>query len=656
MSGKGRSPRRRARFGRPGPLAAMVGLLGLAASGPTEAQRVEAVTLSSGGLAEVHRVASLEGDGTLELRVPLEQVNDILKSLVVRDPGGRLRGMRLDGLAALEETFRRLPFGPDDLGSVVRLAATLQGVPVRVASGGRRVEGQLLGVDAAGRDDQGATLHTLAVLDAEGAVATLRLRDDARLEVLDAALAERLRQAVAVSGRARSEAVRRIAIELEGEGERQVTLAYVVAAPVWKTAYRLLLDGDGEARLQAWAVVENASGSDWDGVTLTLASGAPVSLSQRLLERYWPSRPEVPVRADTTAPVRRDEGTMRGHAPALLESAATADASREHAVAAPARPARAMESDTAATWRLPFPVDLEAGRSLSLPYVDAALPAGRVSLFQPGRGERHPVAAVRLENATETWLPPGLVTVYEAGVGHLGDVDLPGVPAGETRLASFAADRKLRVSSESRPEERLTRVTIVDGALRATHLSRVTTRYTVTSDARRSRELLIEHPIRQGWRFDSPALVASTPTHHRLGVTLAPGAGHEVEAREELTRSRTLALVDAGMQQLMEWSEAADEATARRLEDLLEHRRGVAEVERELSRIRERLQRAADHQARLRDNLAAVGTDSDLGQRYLTDLEAQENRVGELESEREAAEARLVERREALAAFLRELD
>ncbi len=620
---------------------------------------VEAVTLSSGGLAEVQRSARLDGDGTLYLEVPLEQVNDVLKSLIVQDPGGRIRGLSLDGLATLEETFRRLPFGPDDLGSVARLAATLQGVEVRVSSGGQRLEGLLLGVAESEPDAEGRRVHTLSLLDAEGGVATLRLGDDARLEVLDSALRERLGEAAEVSGRARTEEMRRIAIELDGEGEREVSLTYVVAAPVWKSAYRLLLEADDAARLQAWSVVENASGSDWDDVALTLSSGAPVTLTQRLLERYWPTRPEVPVSADATAPVRPDEGAMDALGGAKAESMmAYGDAAVSRSVAAPAAPAsrpEVVESATAATWRLPDAVDLAAGRTLSLPYIDAEVPARRVSLYQPERGERHPVAAVRLENTTDAWLPPGLVTVYEARVGHVGDVNLPGIPAGESRLASFAADRQVRVVESTRPEERLERMVIVDGALRVTHQSRRLTRYAVENDARESREVLIEHPRREGWEFASDALVESTPNHRRLALTLAAGESGEVEALETLTRRQSVALVDAGVAQLVEWRDSAEGDTAAQLEAVLERRRALAEVERELERIEQGLGRAGEGQARIRDNLAAVGTDNELGQRYLADLEAQEERIAELEDQRQRAEAERERRREALAETLRRL-
>lgn len=640
------------------PLTIALTTVAFSATAQAEGLAVTAVTLSSGGLAEVERRATLEGDGTLHLDVPLEQVDDVLKSLVVRDPAGRLEGVSLDGLATLEETFRRLPFGPGDLGSVARLAQALQGVEVRVSAAGQRLEGRVLGVDER-RDAEGRVTRTLALLDAEGAVATLALGDDARLELLDPSLRQRLGEAAAVSARARTDEMRRLAIALDGEGEREVSLTYVVAAPVWKSVYRLLLEGDEAAQLQAWSVVENASGSDWDDVALTLSSGAPVTLTQRLLARYWAERPEVPVGIDAIAPVRPDEGAISAPRAARLESAmafgADAAARAQAAPSAPARPAEVREGATAATWRLPAPVDLDAGRTLSLLFVDAEVPARRVSLYQPERGERHPVAAVRLENTTGAWLPPGLVTVYDAGLGHVGDVDLPGIPAGESRLASFAADRQVRVVESSRPEERLERMVIVDGALRLTHISRRITRYAVENDAREAREVLIEHPRREGWEFASEALVESTPSHRRLALRLTAGESGEVTAVETLTRRQSVALADAGVAQLVEWREAAEGETAEGLERVLERRRALAEVERELEDIARERERAVEGQARIRDNLAAVGTDNALGQRYLADLEAAEERIAELEARRTEAEAERERRREALAETLRDL-
>jgi len=43
-------------------------------------------------------------------------------------------------------------------------------------------------------------------------------------------------------------------------------VGYVVENPIWKTSYRLVLDKNGKPFLQGWAVVDNPSDDDWNGV------------------------------------------------------------------------------------------------------------------------------------------------------------------------------------------------------------------------------------------------------------------------------------------------------------------------------------------------------------------------------------------------------
>ncbi len=78
-------------------------------AGPALADGVTAVTLLSGGLAEVTTRHAVTGDDSIRIVIPADQIDDILKSLVVRDPNGTVRGLRLDGPARAEATLTRLP-------------------------------------------------------------------------------------------------------------------------------------------------------------------------------------------------------------------------------------------------------------------------------------------------------------------------------------------------------------------------------------------------------------------------------------------------------------------------------------------------------------------------------------------------------------------
>lgn len=622
--------------------------------------RIEAVTLSSGGLAEIRRSISLEEAAVLGFDVPLDQVDDILKSLLVYDPAGGVAAITLDGPSLMEETFRGLPFTPDDLRALPRLLDTLQGVPVRVSSSGRTVEGMVLGVDTAAplENEKEEPAPLLSILTEQGQLVTIRLRADAELDILDPAVRESLRQAVLVSGQGRVAGMRTINIGLEGTGPREVRLDYVVPAPVWKTAYRLILDAEGVARLQAWAVIENASGDDWSDVQVTLSSGAPVTLAQRLYQRYWHQRPEVPVFAQTIAAPAPDlyrESAAQQLSPNTGEIAmsdsmflgnAAAIAAPAPTPASPSAPkavAQATEGTNAATYLLPMPVDLAAGQTMSVPFIDAELTAERISLFQPERGEVNPIAALRLENTTGTSLPPGLVTVYAPQEeGYAGDAQLANVPDGETRMISFAADRKVEVTTQYGESETVYRATLADGVLRVTGVTRTDTTYAITGAQDAPRTVVIEHPRQSGWTLSSDALDSTTPTHYRLQAKLAAGGTAKVVASVERTDLQSIALVDSDADTLLYWvGQLDDPATAAILTELAESRQEIARAENGLAGLEQNLGQASDSQARIRENLAAVPADSSLAQRYLEMLEAEENRIADLDTRRQDAQRAL---------------
>ena len=68
-------------------------------------------------------------------------------------------------------------------------------------------------------------------------------------------------------------------------------VSYAVPTPTWKAAYRVVLDD--KSLLQAWAMVNNVSQEDWRDVSLTLATGAPMSLQIDLHTPQLAKRPDA---------------------------------------------------------------------------------------------------------------------------------------------------------------------------------------------------------------------------------------------------------------------------------------------------------------------------------------------------------------------------
>ncbi len=70
---------------------------------------VRAVTLSNAGLVQIERAGEVAPDAAVAFRAPAEDVDDLLKSLVLRDPEGEVEGVRLPAQDLEVEAFRGLP-------------------------------------------------------------------------------------------------------------------------------------------------------------------------------------------------------------------------------------------------------------------------------------------------------------------------------------------------------------------------------------------------------------------------------------------------------------------------------------------------------------------------------------------------------------------
>ena len=66
-------------------------------------------------------------------------------------------------------------------------------------------------------------------------------------------------------------------VGLSGAATHRLKLSYVTEAPSWKPSYRLVMDKPGKVDVQAWAVVDNTSGEDWNRIKLGVGSSSAMS-------------------------------------------------------------------------------------------------------------------------------------------------------------------------------------------------------------------------------------------------------------------------------------------------------------------------------------------------------------------------------------------
>ena len=644
------------------------------------------VMLSSGGMGYFEYEATVDGDATLKLTVSLQQVDDVLKSLVVYDDKGGVGGLSLPGREPLAQAFKDLPFDQDSLGSPSQLLATLKGAQITVG-GSRAISGRIVSVQeetVALGNDKGTTTRTRVTLFTGLGLQQFILEDAENLQFADAALRDKVAQAlVAIQGN-RAKDARTIELSARGAGKRTVRVAYIVEAPVWKASYRLTLGADPTAArsaLQGWATIENMSGQDWKDVELTLVSGRPVAFRQALYNAYYVTRPEVPVEVAGRLMPGIDRGSVeadqrnKGSAPAMPAPApyrAQQERTMSPAAAPPPPPpvaaaAEQIEASDAATqviFKFPRAVSVENGRTLSIPIIDRQIPALRMALYQGDTAARNPLAAIRLTNDGESGLPPGIITLYErdraGNVAYVGDARLSGFPVGETRLLAYALDEKITIERDVAQTDRLATGTISGGVLKLSRIVRQTTTYRVRGPAKEPRQLIVVQRRLPGWPLTKPDAtgIDISEGNYRIPFTLPGGDQTQtLEVVQEQTQQQELRLVDGAADQIRVYAQARefDAKTREALTKVLQLQQSVAEAQRRGAQVDAERQAIVQEQARLRENLARVPANSDLQRRYLATLDKQESDLEALAKRKVDAEKAVETARDVLRTYVAQL-
>ena len=667
---------------------------------PAAAQELslKRVMLSSGGIGYFEHEAEIDGNAELKLNVRFDQVDDVLKSLVVYDDKGGIGGVSLPGRDALAEAFRGLPFNQDALGSLANLVRALQGAEITV-SGPRMVSGRVVAVTPEtstvnGRSEQ---RHRISILTTDGVVQQFLLEEVQDLQFSDPALRKQIGDALAAVRENRARDSRTLTVNLRGNGKRIVRAAYVVSVPVWKAAYRVTLPADStatKAGMQGWAVLENMTGTDWSNVELTLVSGNPVTFRQALYQAYYVNRPEIPVEVVGRIMPRLDQGSVaadvltleqerrRGgaaqqqYAPPAAAMAAPAPmpamkrdgpesylARQPTQVAAGSEAASSDESFTQVSFKFPQPISIGAGRTLSVPIIDREVPVRRLALYQPETHQRHPLAAIEVRNDGTTGLPPGILTIYErnaaAQAAYVGDARLAGLPIGDKRLLSYALDTRTIVERDAEQSRRIVKGSIANGIFRYTISQTQTTIWRIKPPANEGRNMLLEQPGYTGWNVikPDPRSVEISENRFRVAASIPAGTQTRVELVLEHPTEETMMLSSASNEAIAAFARNTelDKPTRDAFARIVTLQNEVARHQQRLTQLDNERKTIVSDQERLRGNLGSVPRDSDLYKRYLAKLEEQENALEKLGKDRAATEQALLAARQALSEFIARL-
>jgi hypothetical protein len=643
---------------------------------------VSKVALYSSGVGYFEHAGKVAGNGTTTLRFKAEQVNDILKSLVLQDlDGGTVSTVSYPSQDPLGRSLKGFQVDLSAAPSMPGLLGQLRGAKVSVVVGGETVVGDVLGVETRKQavGDNAFDAPYVNLITATG-IKSLPIDSALSISFVDADLQAELNKALAAVAGARDKDKKNVAIDFRGNGDRRVKIGYVVESPIWKTSYRLVLNDDDKAHLQGWAIVENQTDSDWNEVQLSLVSGRPISFVMDLYQPLYLKRPTAHLEMFEGLQAQTYEGGRREESERQLARKARG-ALADFAVASPAPAAgnafsmRAQEAaiDIAGSvasqasageigelfeYVLPG-INLPRQSSAMVPIVTDPIEAERISIYNADTLERHPLSGARLTNTTGKHLLQGPITVFNGG-SYAGDAQINNVAPGQDRLVSFGIDLQTVVDSTNQTTQQdVQSVRIVKGFLEITSKSVHSQTYSIENKSDKTRKVVIEHDRYPGYELvDSPKPAETTDSVYRFETKLEAGKSTDIVARQQVVQGQTLAIIDIDLDTLLVHSNSgkvSDKARAA-LGKAIELRQKQTELERRANTIADEINVIGQEQTRIRENMKTVDRNSQYYGRLVTKLDQQETDIEKLQANRNAAMAEFVAVRAELETFLNNLN
>jgi uncharacterized protein DUF4139 len=261
------------------------------------------VVLFSSGVGYFQREGSVEGNARVDLSFPVTDINDLLKSMVLRDlDGGHISTVSYESNAPIERTLKSFAVNLTTNPSFMQILNQARGEKVEVvlqqtnATQPGTLTGTLVGCEKqkqalGGKDTVEVELLNLWCSDG---MRSLKLPEVQRVRFLNPTLDSEFKKALETLALSHDTQKKAVSINFVGEGKREVRVSYVVENPIWKTSYRLVLDKqERKSFLQGWAVVENPTDEDWKDVRMALVSGRPISFQMDLYQPLYVPRPVV---------------------------------------------------------------------------------------------------------------------------------------------------------------------------------------------------------------------------------------------------------------------------------------------------------------------------------------------------------------------------
>jgi hypothetical protein len=661
---------------------------------PAAALPVSRVILYSSGVGYFQRTGKVQGNARVDLSFPVQDINDLLKSLVLQDlGGGQVSAVSYDSHDPVEKTLQSFAINLNNNPSFSALLNQARGEKVEVvlqqanAAQPGSLTGAIVGVE---------TQHQKVAKDAVADVEVLNLwcAEVQRLRFLSPVLEGEVRRALEALALGHDAQKKTVSLAFSGAGERDVRVGYVIESPIWKTSYRLVLSKEGKPYLQGWAIVENPSDEDWSDVGMALISGRPISFRMNLYDPLYAPRPLVEPELfaslrpptyngamdDTRGPagaqgrkpppmeeLRKQLKEEAGDRPAdKADGKLPAKAELREELERPLNLQQGVQTVASASqlgdyfqYVLDQPVSLARQKSALLPIVNKPVEGQRVSIYNEGTHAKFPLLGLKFKNSTGLHLMQGPITVFE-GSSYAGDSRVMDVQPNEERLLSYAVDLGTEVEAVAdNPRHTLTKVKAYKGLLYNTTRQVEGKTYRAKNRSEQDRTLLIEHPYRPDFRLtskDKPAERARDVYRFEVKLPAGQSASQTVTEERDVLSAVALTNADDNSIRVFLQSDVTSPKVKEALRHALELKGKVDGTRQELAHAAQQLADIERDQQRIRANLKETPPQAAAYKKYLAKLDTQETEVDSLRANIKKLQEGELAQRKTYEDFLAALD
>jgi hypothetical protein len=635
------------------------------------------VILFSSGVGFFENSGTVKDNAKVEMKFKVEQINDLLKSMVVQDlDGGQVSTVNYGSKDPITKTLKSFAVDLTENPTMAQLLGQMRGEKVVIKTS-EDITGVILGVETHKKqigENQFIDSEVLNLMTDDG-LRSVPMESVSRLKLTNEKLDGELKKALALLATGHDADKKAVEISFLGKGERRVRVGYIQESPIWKTTYRLVLSNE-KPLIQGWAIVENTSEEDWKDVTLSLVSGRPISFTMDLYQPLYMPRPleELELHASLRPQVYgqdledlRRMASSTGASEGVLVAKKPAEGKASYGRAIPQKGgfgggmggaagmggmeaeaqeegvlternlgnsvrsvANASEVGNFFQYLIDTPVTLPRQQSAMLPIVTGDVKAEKVSIYNQSVQAKHPLAGLKFTNTTGLYLMQGPITVFDGGA-YAGDAKIEDLPPGTERLISYALDLDTEVALESkgRPEELLS-VKLIKGTMITSRKFIRATEYTVKNSGKSAKTVLVEYPFDPQWKLTAPAKAdEKTRNLYRFAVEAKPGEPTKLAVEEERTQQQQIAInnLDNNAIQYYLSAKVVGDKVKEALGEIVKRKNELQELKVKKQQLDQRIHDIGEDQSRIRQNMAQLDKSSEVHKNYVKKFSEQETEI-----------------------------